>query len=379
MTQDTGKDMGVESSIESAAESTAEPAIVEAPASIDLPLNPPPEPPIEGAIDSSLPPREAAAEPVSDTVSDIESLLELPEPTSQISGEIRTYTWNFGKKIINAFYEVLGEGSPILLLPAFSTISSRNEMRRLAEHLAQKHQVYLLDWPGFGESDRPKVPYTPKFYHAFLRSFVQETFSAPIVVIASGHAAGYVMELARSEPKPWSWVVLTAPTWRGPLPTMMGNSKRKGFRIVQELVNLPIVGQLLYWLNTRSLFLKWMMRRHVYGQRSFITPALMREKRQATKGRGARFASAAFVTGALDPVRSSQDWLNYFQPLPLPVLMVIGEQMPPKSRGEAEVVAHFCGVQVLRTEGSLGLVEEQADQIFEGIAPFLEKYLSKRA
>ncbi|OUC12399.1 MAG: alpha/beta hydrolase [Alkalinema sp. CACIAM 70d] len=293
-------------------------------------------------------------------------------------GDLRIYYWRWEKQTIGVNYEVFGQGSPILLLPALSTISHRDEMRRLGELLAEKYQVYLFDWVGFGSSDRPKVKYTPKLYQALLRNFVQETFQEPIVVIAAGHAAGYVMELARMEPNPWSWVVLAAPTWRGPLPTMMGETKRAWFKLLQGLINLPILGQLLYRLNTTKFFLNFMMGRHVYADRAGITPAVLQEKFKITQVKGARFASAAFVTGALDPVRSSQDWLAYFQGRRIPVLLVIGENMPPKSRAEAEVVAHFGGVQILRMPGSLGLHEEYPEQLFEGIAPFLAKYLSKR-
>ncbi|MBD2327346.1 alpha/beta hydrolase [Alkalinema sp. FACHB-956] len=304
--------------------------------------------------------------------------LQAQESAGSPFGETRIYYWRWEKQTIGVHYEVFGQGSPILLLPALSTISHRDEMRRLGELLAEKYQVYLFDWAGFGSSDRPKVKYSPKLYQALLRNFVQETFQEPIVVMAAGHAAGYVMELARMEPSPWSWVVLAAPTWRGPLPTMMGETKRAWFKLLQGLINLPLIGQFLYRLNTTKFFLSFMMGRHVYADRARITPAVLQEKFKITQVKGARFASAAFVTGALDPVRSSQDWLAYFQGRRIPVLLVIGENMPPKSRAEAEVVAHFGGVQILRMPGSLGLHEEYPEQLFEGIAPFLAKYLSKR-
>ena len=41
-------------------------------------------------------------------------------------------------------------------------------------------------------------------------------------MIAAGHAAGYVMQLAGQQPPIWSRVVLAAPTWCGPLVAAMG-------------------------------------------------------------------------------------------------------------------------------------------------------------
>ena len=295
-----------------------------------------------------------------------------------IETSAQIYDWRWEQQAISIAYEMMGTGSPILLLPALSTISSRDELRELGKLLSTNHQVYILDWVGFGESDRPKIKYEPKVFRGLLRSFVRETFSEPVVVMAAGHTAGYVMDLVAEAPNPWSWVVLLAPTWRGPLPSMMGDGKKKRYRAIQGLINLPIIGQFLYWLNTTQGFLRFMMTRHVYANPANITPEVLRSKRKITQAKGARFASAAFVTGALDGVRSSEDWLKYFQPLRLPVLMVIGEQMPPKSRKEDEIVANFSGVQVVRTPGSLSLHEEYPEIVFAEISPFLEKYLSKK-
>jgi pimeloyl-ACP methyl ester carboxylesterase len=293
-----------------------------------------------------------------------------------MGGSVQEFRWAWKGKPLNVAYEVLGEGTPVLLLPAMSTISSRTEMRRLAEHLAERFQVVAVDLPGFGESDRPAIDYKPALYHGFLRDFVQAMFSEPIVAIAAGHSAGYVMQLAQQQPKLWSYIILVSPTWRGPLPTMLKGKNRWFPKWVRKLVNVPIVGQFLYFLNTTPWFLGWMMGRHVYGDRKHITRTLVAEKHLLTQQRGARFASAAFVTGALDPIQTRMEFIDYFQPLPVPVLMVIGEQTPPKSREEMEVIVHFSGVQVYRMPGTLGLHEEYADDLMAGILPFVSKFLS---
>jgi pimeloyl-ACP methyl ester carboxylesterase len=297
--------------------------------------------------------------------------------TSEIGGSVHEFRWAWKGNPIRVAYGVLGEGAPVLLLPAFSTISSRTEMSRLAEHLAERFQVFAVDLPGFGESDRPAVDYKPALYHGFLRDFVQAMFSdQPIVAIAAGHTAGYVMHLVKQQPKQWAYVILVSPTWRGPLPTMLNGKKRWFPKLVRQLIQLPIIGQFLYFLNTLPWFLRWMMGRHVYRDRAHITRSLVMEKRRTTQARGGRFASAAFVSGALDPIQSRVEFIDYFQPLPVPVLMVIGEQTPPKSREEMEVIVHFSGVQVYRMPGTLGLHEEYADDLMAGILPFINKFLS---
>lgn len=302
------------------------------------------------------------------------SVLET-KPSLDIGGSVQEYHWVYKGKSITVTYEILGEGQPVLLLPAFSSVSTRGEMRGLATQLAHQFQVVAIDWVGFGQSTRAAVNYQPALYHAFLRDFVRSVFTHPVVAIAAGHAAGYVMELARQQPSLWAYVILVAPTWRGPLPTAMGDH-RGFYKFMGKLVGLPILGQLLYLLNTLPPVLRFMYQRHVYANPHHVTASLISQKWRTTQQRGARFAAAAFVTGSLDPVRNRMDFLSYFQPLPVPSLVVIGEQTPPKSRAEMEVLVHFSSVQVYRMPGSLGLHEEYAELLLEGIVPFLNKYLS---
>jgi pimeloyl-ACP methyl ester carboxylesterase len=202
-------------------------------------------------------------------------------------------------------------------------------------------------------------------------------FNDPVVVVAAGHAASYVMQLAHRKPAPWSWAVLVSPTWRGPLPTAMGEHRRV-YRGLQMLINMPILGQFLYGLNTTKSFLKLMLKRHVFAHPSMVSRDLVRQKQRITRKRRSRLASSAFVTGGLDVIKTSEAWLHWFQPLPLPAMMVIGDQTPPKSRQEMEVVAHFSAVQVHRMSGSLGLHEEYPEALAQVMLPFLEKYLSSK-
>ena len=111
----------------------------------------------------------------------------------------------------------------MLLLPAFSTVSSREEMRPSAERLAARGFGYILvDWPGFGDSTRGRRGYGPRLYCHFLADFAATTVPSGASVVAAGHAAAYALTLARDRSGVWSRAVLLAPTWLGPLPTAMG-------------------------------------------------------------------------------------------------------------------------------------------------------------
>lgn len=289
---------------------------------------------------------------------------------SRISGVVHNYLWTWEGQPLTVVYETLGEGTPVLLLPAFSTVSTRGEMRGIAERLSSQFQVVALDWPGFGESDRLPIKYSSTLYHNLLQDFVRDILASPTAVVAAGHAAGYAMQLVQTMPQSVSRIVLVAPTWRGPLPTMGANQQVS--EMLRQLVRSPIFGQVLYQMNTTPSFLRLMYGRHVYVEKAKLTPDFIDHKRQITQQPGARYAPAAFVTGAIDPVQERADFLAYFQPLPIPVMVIIGEQVPPKSREEMDALAGLPGVESSVLPGSLGMHEEFSAQLAEVALPFLQ-------
>jgi pimeloyl-ACP methyl ester carboxylesterase len=239
----------------------------------------------------------------------------------------------------------------------------------IAQSLSSKFQVITLDWPGFGQSDRLPLNYQSGLYHQFLQNFVNEVVEHPTAVVAAGHAAGYAMHLAQKMPQLFSKIALIAPTWRGPLPAMGVNQPIASS--VRQLVRSPILGQALYQMNTTSSFLRLMYRRHVYIDQAKLTPEFMTRKREITQQSGARYAPAAFVTGAIDPVENRTDFLAYFQPLPAPVMVIIGEQAPPKSRTEMDAIAQLPEVHSCVLPGSLGMHEEFGQAVSKEILQFL--------
>lgn len=284
-------------------------------------------------------------------------------------GVVQEYLWNFENQQFRVVYETLGKGSPLLLLPSFSSVSTRLEVGELAKLLAPNFQVVALDWPGFGESSRPSLNYRPEIYQQFLEDFVKAVFNTPVTVVAAGHAATYVLQLAVKQQAAFSRIVLLAPTWRGPLPTMGASQQIAG--IVRELVRSPILGQALYKLNTTQSFLSFMYRRHVFTDAAKITPSFIEKKWQTTQQPGARFASAAFVTGNLDAVHEQSDFLELVQSLTVPLMVVIGESSPPKSREEMNALVALPGVRSVVILGSLGLHEEYPAVVLEAIQDFL--------
>jgi pimeloyl-ACP methyl ester carboxylesterase len=282
-----------------------------------------------------------------------------------------TLEWTWRGKAIRLGADARGSGPKVLLLPALSSISTRREMRPLQERLAARYSTLAVDWPGFGEAPRPQVDWTPDAYAAFLAFVLSSVIPHPHAIIAAGHAASYVLKHAAGAAAQPTRLVLIAPTWRGPLPTMAGGD-RPLFDRLCRLVDIPALGPLVYRLNINRLVVRYMGAGHVYADPAFLTDERLRQKLSVVRADGARFASVRFVTGRLDPLASREAFLDVARRAGAPILLVYGADTPPKSRAEMEALAAIPGVRTARLpQGKLAVHEEFPDATINATEPFL--------
>ena len=277
--------------------------------------------------------------------------------------------WNWRGQTIRLGTDASGTGPQVLLLPALSSISTRHEMRPLQERLARRYSTVSVDWPGFGDAARPQVDWRPDAYSAFLAFLLGEVVPHPHAIVAAGHAAGYVLKHAASAPQ--ARLVLLAPTWRGPLPTVMGG-QRPWFERLCRLVDLPGLGPAIYRLNVNPFVVRRMGAGHVYSDVAFLDEARLSEKLAVTRAPGARFASVRFVTGRLDPLASRDEFLALARQAAAPILVVYGAETPPRSRAEMEALAALPGIRgVQLPRGKLAVHEEFPDATADAVDAFL--------
>jgi pimeloyl-ACP methyl ester carboxylesterase len=281
----------------------------------------------------------------------------------------KKFLWTWKQSQFSITYETFGQGKPILLLPPLSTVSTRTEMAAIGQLLAPNYQVTLLDWLGFGDSDRPFINYEPAVYHQLLTDFIKNHFNLPIIIIAAGHSAGYALEMAHQHPETITSIVLIAPTYKGPLRVMGIPTAIR--TTLKNLVNMPIIGHFLYYLNTTPYFLRLMYRRHVYTDESKLTPQFITDKRKITQQTGARFAPVAFVTGTLDPKSTLEEFLQLISSLKQPILTIIAEKAPPYSKKVMETIATLPNMESKSLLGTLGLAEEYSLSVTTVIKTFI--------
>jgi pimeloyl-ACP methyl ester carboxylesterase len=227
-----------------------------------------------------------------------------------------------------------------------------------------------IDWPGFGDSARPQVDWTPEAYSTFLNFVLAEVAPQPHAIIAAGHAAGYLLKGAGAARE--AKLVLLAPTWRGPLPTMLGGD-RPWFDRLCRLVDHPALGPLIYRLNVNPWMARRMVAGHVYSDPAFLAGERLEQKRAVIEAPGARFSSVRFVSGRLDPLKSRDEFLALARQAAAPILLIYGAETPPRSRAEMEALGALPRIRtVVLPRGKLGFYEEFPDATAEAIEGFLQ-------
>ena len=120
----------------------------------------------------------------------------LPAP---VGGEERSLTLEgFGK--VAYFADPRGSGRPLILTVSVNAAASGYEMRPLWDAYAGQRPVYLLEWPGFGHSARPDVPYTPELMTRALTALVAQLGQeADVVALSLG--SEFAARAALQEPR----------------------------------------------------------------------------------------------------------------------------------------------------------------------------------
>ena len=283
--------------------------------------------------------------------------------------------WSWEDQEVRVGYDRLGAGPVVLLLPALSSISTRREMRPLQERLASDYATVAIDWPGFGDEPRPPISWQPSAYIAFLHYVLTHVATGPHATVAAGHAASYALSVAASSPNSAGILCLIAPTWRGPLPTMMGGRRRVG-EWVARASDLPVLGQLLYRLNVNPAMVRMMARGHVYADADWLTGERFAQKMAVVASAGARHAAIRFVTGMLDPMSNHSSFIETARRVKDPILVIYGAATPRRSKAEMEALASVSHVRSVElSHGKLAVHEEFPDAVAEAVRSFLREGL----
>ena len=206
----------------------------------------------------------------------------------------------------------------------------------------------------------------------FLRYVLTEIAPQPFATAAAGHAAAYALQAAAIIPHSTGPLCLIAPTWRGPLPTMMNGRRDVGERIARA-AEWSVVGPLLYRLNVNRPTMRMMARGHVYSDPNWLSRERLVQKMAVVTAPGAWSASIRFVTGLLDPMPDSLTFQEAAQQAQDPILVICGASTPPRSKAEMQALARLANVKLVELPaGKLAVHEEFPEPVAEHILRFVD-------
>lgn len=105
---------------------------------------------------------------------------------------------------INVNYIQYGEGKDVLLLHGWG--QNIQMMKPIGDNLCRNHRITIIDFPGFGESDEPLVPWTIGDYAVLVEKLVKELgIKKPVVM---GHSFGGRVAIYFSADNPIEKLVL---------------------------------------------------------------------------------------------------------------------------------------------------------------------------
>lgn len=249
------------------------------------------------------------------------------------------YDWKFG----HVRYKRQGSGKPILLLHGLSIGSSHEEFHKNVDALSEKYEVYAVDLPGYGYSDKPKITYTAFTYASFINDFITEVIGQPCTIVAANGSGMFATIAAKLFSQNITKLVLISPNGIGD--EMAQNSDF----LHRTLLELPLIGTTVYnYYASRKKLKEFLITEGFYAPESvnkevvdtFYYPAHGTDS-------NVRYAYASFVTKYMN-----MDIKGYFQNLTMPIFILWGEEH------SANPIAHMEILKELQPSAVFYIFEE---------------------
>jgi len=213
----------------------------------------------------------------------------------------------------------LGEGRTVLLLHSFNAAGTGIELASLASRLAEHRRVVLVDWLGFGTSERPDAPYGYALFGDQLESIRVATLQpgeSSVDVVALSLPGQYVVVAAAEQPERFGRIVLISPTGFGRFKGSAGRTPRNIYRFLR----LTGIGRLLFAVLARRQVIRWFLGQ-TFADPQRVPRQYERYCWQTCQQPGAWRAPLAFVSGLLNDPRAE----GAYQVLANPTLLLFGD------------------------------------------------------
>ena len=255
---------------------------------------------------------------------------------------------------------------PLLLIHSINAAGSAYEVKPLYEHYRQSRDVYAIEMPGFGHSERSKREYTPRLMTNAICAVVEEIRKAhgnvPIDALALSLSCEFLARAVTEMPGAFRTAALISPTgfssrqrdsdWRG---------GTRGMPWLHAFFSFPLWSRAFFAALTSPSIIRYFLRK-TWGSKN-IDEGLAQYDYLTTHQPGAEHAPYYFVSGFL----FSRDAMALYQSMTLPVWMahgVRGDFVDYKNKRNVEGRANW----------SIDVFQTGAMPHFEIPGPFVDHY-----
>jgi len=211
-------------------------------------------------------------------------------------------------------YVVKGKGEPIVLIHGYG--AGMWVWEKQMDALSKNYQVFAVDLPGHGFSDRPKIEYTPETYVRSLNCFMEGVGIEKAVLIGNSMGGGIAWGMAVSFPETQKKLILidAAP------PDVLDQVQNDSFRMLVEVKDLPFFPYLLIASRNRGS-IKGVLEECV-SNRSLITREITDRAFQLLRITGTTWV----LTSTFKHATEALSFKESLSLIPHPTLVIWGEQ-----------------------------------------------------
>jgi pimeloyl-ACP methyl ester carboxylesterase len=266
-----------------------------------------------------------------------------PAPSSSKTKEVTValppaqfYTWRNYRcayELYPASHSTADHDTPLVLLHPIGVGLSRYFWHRFCREWRQtghSKPIYNPDLLGCGESDMPRVAYSPADWAEQLQYFLQTIVKKPVILLVQGAELAVALALLQrqTEPNyiqglvlagPPAWAVMTdeTPTWQQ--------------KLTWNILDSP-VGSAFYRYARRRQFLRSFSERQLFADDSNVDAQWLDSLLGGAVNPASRYAVFSFLAGFW-----RQDYEKAIAAISQPTLVVVGENATSISRtGQSE-------------------------------------------
>lgn len=246
------------------------------------------------------------------------------------------YTWRGYRcayELYSSSHPANDSSIPLVLLHPIGVGLSRRFWHRFCQQWHQaghENPIYNPDLLGCGESEMPRVAYTPADWGEQLHDFLQSVVKRPVILLSQGAELpvalalvqrqtepNYVKGLVLSGPPAWSVITKTTPSWQQ--------------KLTWNLLDSPL-GSAFYRYARRRQFLRSFSDRQLFADPSTVDDQWLDTLEDGAGNPDSRYAVFSFLAGFW-----RQNYEKAIASTAQPTLVVVGETASSISRsGKSE-------------------------------------------